>query len=117
MTLISASDIAAIDEISPGMTVRESELQDIVDTYVVLDNTEIINTDSGSDIVGTIWFVGSPSIIDTGSINTTISLRSFLPESDLVELKKKDIEQKVPYSFGYGINDTEEKLHHFGSRY
>ena len=29
--------------------------------------------------------------------------------SDLVELKKKDIEQKVPYSFGYGINDTEEK--------
>ena len=48
----------AIDEISPGMTVRESELQDIVDTYVVLDNAEIINTDSGSDIVGTIWFIG-----------------------------------------------------------
>lgn len=48
----------AINEISTGMTVRESELRDIVDTYVVLDNAEIINTDSGSDIVGTIWFIG-----------------------------------------------------------
>ena len=49
-----------------------------------------------------------PCIIDTGCARSTISLRFLLPESEVMKKKRQEIEKQTPYSFSYGVNDTEE---------
>ena len=49
----------SLNELQIGMQVRESELHEIIDTYIVLNNTKIIDTEDGNDLIGTIWFIGS----------------------------------------------------------
>ena len=47
--------------------------------------------------------------IDTGCNYTLLNFKSLgLEPVELIELKKKDIDNKVPYILGYGVSDTDE---------